>query len=136
MIDMDPSSGENARFEAPLTPETSEQAAERNIEALPARPEKSPAPQPDPPVAGLPADIPAAAAVQIPDDSQTPSTSSPWTDSDEKDRIDKQWVDKAKAVIASTKDDPFSQKKEITKVKAEYIKTRFNKILKTDPGVS
>jgi len=49
-------------------------------------------------------------------------------------QIERQWVDRAKAIVAQTQDDPFKQKNEMSKVKADYIKQRFNKVVKTDPG--
>jgi hypothetical protein len=52
------------------------------------------------------------------------------------DRIEKQWVDKAKTIVARTKDDPHEQKTQMSKVKAEYIKTRFNKTVKADDSVT
>jgi hypothetical protein len=52
------------------------------------------------------------------------------------DRIEKQWVEKAKTILAKTKDDPFEQKSQMSKVKADYIKNRFNKTIKTDDAVA
>jgi hypothetical protein len=43
------------------------------------------------------------------------------------DLIEKQWVDRAKAIVDQTQDDPFRQNKEMSKMKADYIKKRFNK---------
>lgn len=48
------------------------------------------------------------------------------------DLIEKEWVDKAKNIVAKTQDDPFNQKNEISKVKAQYIQKRFNKSIKAD----
>lgn len=50
------------------------------------------------------------------------------------DVIEKAWVDKAKKVISDTRNDPRQQNLEIAKVKAEYIKKRFNKDLVTGSG--
>jgi hypothetical protein len=51
------------------------------------------------------------------------------------DRIEKIWIDRAKAVAAKTQDDPFEQKNQMSRVKADYIRKRFNKTLKVDePG--
>lgn len=46
------------------------------------------------------------------------------------DLIEKAWVEKAKAIVRSTHGDPFSQNKELNKVKAEYIKKRYDKDIK------
>lgn len=65
---------------------------------------------------------------------QAPSTdSSAAADSD---RIERQWIDKTKAVVAQTRDDPYEQKQAVSHVKADYIKKRFNKTIKTDDLVS
>lgn len=51
-------------------------------------------------------------------------------------KIEKEWVDKAKSIVAQTKDDPYKQKKEMSKVKADYIGQRYGKIIKTDDAVA
>lgn len=45
--------------------------------------------------------------------------------------LDQEWVDKAKDIVEQTKSDPFTQTRELSKVKAAYLKTRYNKDLKT-----
>lgn len=68
-------------------------------------------------------------------DSSTSDSTTVRSPADESDRIEKEWVDKAKNVIARTKDDPFEQKNEMSRMKAEYIQKRFNKTLKLDDTV-
>jgi len=51
---------------------------------------------------------------------------------DDVDLIEKEWVDRAKAIVEANQDDPHKQKSEISKVKAEYIQKRFNKTIKVD----
>lgn len=51
---------------------------------------------------------------------------------DDADLIEKEWVERAKAIVAQTKDDPHRQNKEISKVKAVYLKKRYNKDLKVN----
>lgn len=46
------------------------------------------------------------------------------------DLIEKEWVERAKAIVEQTKNDPFVQNKELSKIKAEYIKKRYNKDIK------
>jgi len=46
---------------------------------------------------------------------------------DDKDLIEQEWVDKAKAIIEKTKEDPHLQNQELSEVKADYIKKRYNK---------
>jgi hypothetical protein len=40
------------------------------------------------------------------------------------DLIEKEWVDKAKHILAETKDDPYAREREIGKLQAEYIRKR------------
>lgn len=51
---------------------------------------------------------------------------------EEREVIEKQWVQRAKEVIARNKDNPYKQKREVSRVKAEYMKARFNKVLKVE----
>lgn len=46
---------------------------------------------------------------------------------DDIDLIEKEWVEKAKAIVERTKDDPHKQNSEINKMKADYLKKRYNK---------
>jgi len=46
------------------------------------------------------------------------------------DLIEKEWVQKAKDIVAHTMGDPYTQNKEINKIKADYIKKRYNKDIK------
>ncbi len=49
---------------------------------------------------------------------------------DDADLIEKEWVAKAKQIINQTKEDPYTQSKELGKVRVEYIKKRYNKDMK------
>jgi hypothetical protein len=60
---------------------------------------------------------PAAAAV-------TPATA------DDADLIEKEWVLKAKEIVRRTQYDPHIQNREMTKIRADYLKKRYNKELK------
>ena len=48
---------------------------------------------------------------------------------DDVDVIEKEWVDRAKKIVAMTSSDPYVEAKEIGKLKATYMKKRFNKDL-------
>jgi hypothetical protein len=48
------------------------------------------------------------------------------------DIIEKEWVNKAKNTVNSTRNDPRRQNKEIAKLKKIYLKKRFNKTLIID----
>ncbi len=45
--------------------------------------------------------------------------------------IEKEWVVKAKQIIESTGHDPYLQQEEIAKMKADYVKKRYNKDIAT-----
>jgi hypothetical protein len=49
---------------------------------------------------------------------------------DDTDLIEKEWVVKAKEIVERTADDPYRQSEELTAVKADYMKQRYNKIIK------
>ena len=53
----------------------------------------------------------------------TPATAS------DSERIEKEWVDKAKKVIAETKDDPYRREQEVGKLQADYIYKRYGRKL-------
>jgi hypothetical protein len=46
------------------------------------------------------------------------------------DELDQEWVYKAKLIIEQTKHDPFLQNKQLSGLKAEYLKIRYNKDIK------
>jgi hypothetical protein len=51
---------------------------------------------------------------------------------DDADLIEKEWVERAKNIIAQTSHDPHLQNKEINKIKADYIRKRYNKDVKVN----
>lgn len=59
-----------------------------------------------------------------------PQTTNMPAIADDTDLIEKEWVVKAKDIIARTLNDPYQQNKEVERVKAEYLKKRYNKDLK------
>jgi hypothetical protein len=124
----------NFELNLPPSPE-SEQGQERQAEAPPARPEQSGNQPKQPALPAIPDDIPAADQPVIGAPSQdvtTPIPVDPKAIAHDTDRIEKEWVDKVKNIMAKTHDDPFLQKDQMSKVKAEYIQKRFNKTIKTD----
>jgi hypothetical protein len=46
------------------------------------------------------------------------------------DELDKEWVNKAKMIVEKTRDDPYLQSNQIGKVKADYLRIRYNKHIK------
>mgnify|MGYP007068867546 CR=1 FL=1 len=49
---------------------------------------------------------------------------------DDADLIEKEWVDKAKEIVARTRHDPYMQNKEVELMKADYMRKRYNKEVK------
>lgn len=48
------------------------------------------------------------------------------------DLIEKEWVDKAKKIIAETKEDPHKRERAVNKLQIEYLKKRYGKELGSD----
>lgn len=76
-----------------------------------------------PPVIPLPPQLPASpqSAVTVTDDT-------PMSAGDD-DLIEREWVDKAKKIIVSTKDDPYRREVEIAKLQIDYLRKRYGKEL-------
>lgn len=49
---------------------------------------------------------------------------------DDADLIEKEWVLRAKEIVERTRQDPYRQNKEVEKMKADYMKKRYNKEIK------
>ncbi len=77
----------------------------------------------DPPAVTTPAASPAA-----PTPGAT-TTALPQV-ADDTDLIEKEWVEKAKEIVALTAQDPHAQNQEINRMKADYLKKRYNKDIK------
>ncbi len=73
--------------------------------------------------------LPVPVATQSDDTStQTASDATQLTAGDD-DLIEKEWIDKAKRVIAETKDDPYKREREISKLQIEYIRKRYGRVI-------
>jgi hypothetical protein len=103
-------------------------------EAMPTVQESSPAsiqsvPMPVPTTVPLP-QPPASTSVQ--DDSATQDDQKAAANKllKDKDLIEKEWVNKAKAIVEQTRDYPFKQSEDLTNLKADYMKREFNKTIK------
>jgi hypothetical protein len=96
------------------THEVAQQPAGASV-AMPALPQM--------PTLPLPQSHPADAA------STQAQNSNPLAASDE-DVIEKEWVDKAKKIVAQTRSDPYTQEKEVSKLQADYLKKRYGKEIK------
>ena len=115
-------------------------------ETAPMYPNMAPAPQEMQPQAGnqpgapmppvVPSMLPTAPAAAQPAPAQVP-VSPPAAPpisanlmAEDADLIEKAWVDKAKEIVERTRNDPYLQNREITKMKADYLKKRYNKDIK------
>lgn len=49
---------------------------------------------------------------------------------DDTDLIEREWVDKAKEIVERTMGDPHEQNDQLTRMKADYLKKRYNKDIK------
>lgn len=132
--------GPQLNFELPAqapSPETGDQKPEKAAEAPAAPAEQAGKQTPQPLLPAIP-DIPVAdtpvIAIPVLDD----ATAYPAADHSAQDteHIEPIWVDKAKAIISQTREDPYMQKTEMSRVKAEYIQKRFNKQIKTDEAAA
>jgi hypothetical protein len=82
----------------------------------------------------VPSVSPLGLSQQVNDSQATANSDDNIMIADDADLIEKEWVTRAKAIVEQTKEDPFEQNKAINKVKAEYIKKRYNKDLKVSEG--
>lgn len=118
-------------------PEASEAAPGQSVEHASSGQEASPGKQPPQITAVTPAVDAAAlaqpaAATPVADDVGATPVQATGTPTKDGDRIEKEWIDRAKEIVAKTLDDPHAQKEAVSKAKAEYIQKRFNKVIRTD----
>jgi len=104
----------------------------------PLSPEKAPAAesrtsvQDSAPVQVLQPAVPAQPATPVPAASSSSSFATddtPLLAADD-DLIEKEWVEKAKKVIAETKHDPHLQEQAVSRLQADYLQKRYNKTVK------
>lgn len=140
---MDPQLPPQTSFEVPSTRPAGDMVplTPVNQESRPATPEFAPNPQ-TMPVQSQPQPLPqpsqmgAQQAIQTalpPVPQATPSIhpAAPAV-ADDLDLIEKEWVNKAKAIVAQTRTDPYAQNSEMNKFKADYMKKRYNKDIKIE----
>jgi hypothetical protein len=84
------------------------------------------------PVPSQPAPIAPTAQPAVPPVAPSTSVSTAQLVADDNDLIEKEWVEKAKAIVAQTAHDPNLQSKEVNKIKVDYMQKRYNKQLKVD----
>lgn len=86
-------------------------------------------PSPPPPASPSQAPIPPPAAPSTQSQVSSVPVVTPKI-ADDTDLIEKEWVDKAKEIVARTSKDPHQQNIEMNKFKAEYLKKRYDKDVK------
>ena len=75
-------------------------------------------------------DPPIPQNLQQADYDQPEPTATQHLGADDLDLIEKEWVLKAKEVVDNTQNDPYLQSKELSKIRADYIKKRYNRTIK------
>jgi hypothetical protein len=63
-------------------------------------------------------------------DTATPAASE--EEADNEDQLDEMWVAKAREIVEQTKDDPYKQTRAISRIKADFLKSRYQKELKVN----
>ncbi|HSW78939.1 MAG TPA: hypothetical protein VLF88_02915 [Candidatus Babeliales bacterium] len=132
---MEQNRGEGPNFELPGQLALENLPDEQAAEAQPAHQEQVGKRPSEPALPAIPQDIPVVDEPVIaapPQDVAAPAPTDPHSPASDSDHIEPTWINKVKSVAAHTHDDPFLQKSEMSKVKAEYIQKRFNKTIKTD----
>jgi len=74
----------------------------------------------------MPAVLPTPVAAPTQSDPVGPDDDTPIVAADE-DLIEKEWVDRAKQIIGSTKDDPYRREQEIKRLQLDYVRKRYGK---------
>lgn len=121
-------------FELPAPVSETGETTGAPYESVPSRPELAPAPAPVPAQTPAPASSAPSAPQSLPSQTVPVPVQAATTpvSADDHDLIEKEWVVKAKQIVAATKDDPYLQNRELNKFKADYLKKRYNKNLKLE----
>jgi hypothetical protein len=127
MPDVTPNSNELGEFRPEVEQPSVERSNEKGIERGQEAHHATTASAAQAAQIALPTPIP-----QVDDAAAAPADdSSPATAADD-DLIEKEWVDKAKQIIAETRDDPHSREKAVNKLQADYLRKRYGKELGED----
>jgi len=134
-----PSSNEQVGFNLP-PPHTelpalqpAAEGAARSVESRPNASEKAPGASPPMATAMLP--LPPSFATNATghgtaSDVFNTTTTVVSTTADDEDLIEKEWVNKAKAIVEKTQNDPYQQSKELNFLRAGYMQKRYSKHIK------
>ena len=110
---------ERIRPSETLVEATPERRGEKQLEVGAVQAEVSQVAMPALPIPVLP--TPQAAVSSSSGDDALPALAA------DDDLIEKEWVDKAKRIIAETKDDPYRREQEINRLQIEYIRRRYGR---------
>jgi len=77
---------------------------------------------------GLTSTLPAPVADSAVVADNTTIGQTPLTANDD-DLIEKEWVDKAKKIVAETRDDPYQREEAVNKLQVDYLKKRYGREL-------
>lgn len=117
----------------PVSPEVSPGTGERGPERLPSPVEREPLPQspaPAVPISDIAApSLPQPVADPVTDDDAATLLSSVPDVAADDDLIEKEWVSKAKQIIAQTADDPHRRELAVSQLQREYLRKRYGKEL-------
>lgn len=80
---------------------------------------------------GTPLIMPAPIVQDDPVADLTTPTSTPMVAGDD-DVIEKEWVDRAKKIIAETRDDPYGREKAVSELQTDYLRKRYGR----EPGAA
>ncbi len=106
---------QNPEYVGERTPEREQNMRSVDSLSMPPPPPMTPVP--------MPYVVPAPSVQQV-----GPSDDNPVLANDD-DLIEKEWVDKAKKIIAETKDDPYRREQEVNRLQVDYLKKRYGKDL-------
>ncbi len=108
---------------------TAPEAAVSKFDQAPIAAERAPASKQAGPTFSVPMPAPGLLGAQINGVNST-SQGVVQIAQDDGDLIEKEWVNKAKAIVERNRDDPYKQTEEITVFKADYLKKRYDKTIK------
>ena len=137
---MDPQQSTPIGHEIPVLPQQGNTLMPSQPREAPLQSQES-VPQPIAPAFGIPPAIGAvppmiAPAPQppLPQATGAPASAHPSAPAvaDDLDLIEKEWVEKAKSIVANTRNDPYAQNQELNKFKADYMRKRYNKDIKIE----
>lgn len=120
-----PSSERGAEVSMPLPPPVgSHEAMLPSLETPPSAAGTSPLPA----ASSAPLSVPSVAPPVVP--IVQPSAAVSAASDDSSSALDEEWINKAKAIVEQTKHDPHLESLELSKVKADYLRIRYNKHIK------